>query len=237
MRRALVVAAAVALACSAYAVGSTQKSRPAQAAAAQEEPDLWQVYQDVFKKARYIDLTHTVHPTSVVWKGFGFSKFEPAVDPETGQPYTYDKGGFEATRYTFATDQLGTQLDPPAHWAPEYPAIDELPATYALRPLLVISIVSQVKKKADYKLTIADIRAWEKKNGRIPAGSVVMVRSDWSKKWTDDPVKAKALAADPEFPGVSLPALEFLHLRRHILFHGHEPLDTDTRPTSPASRG
>jgi len=58
-----------------------------------------------------------------------------------------------------------------------------------------------------------------------------MVRSDWSKKWTDDPVKAKALAADPVFPGVSLDAIKFLQLKRHILFHGHEPLDTDTTPT------
>jgi kynurenine formamidase len=44
-------------------------------------------------------------------------------------------------------------------------------------------------------------------------------------------VEAKELAADPSFPGVSLAALEFLHLQRHILFHGHEPLDTDTTPT------
>ncbi len=58
-----------------------------------------------------------------------------------------------------------------------------------------------------------------------------MVRSDWSKKWTTDAVKAKALAADPVFPGVSLDAIKFLHLKRHILFHGHEPLDTDTTPT------
>ena len=58
-----------------------------------------------------------------------------------------------------------------------------------------------------------------------------MVRSDWSKKWTDDPENAKALAADPNFPGVGLDALKFLHLKRHILFHGHEPLDTDTTPT------
>ncbi|WP_375390348.1 GNAT family N-acetyltransferase, partial [uncultured Amnibacterium sp.] len=40
----------------------------------------------------------------------------------------YAKHGFEATEYTLRTDQLGTQLDPPAHWAPEYPGIDELPA-------------------------------------------------------------------------------------------------------------
>ncbi|HEV8151003.1 MAG TPA: hypothetical protein VGP61_12525, partial [Gemmatimonadales bacterium] len=36
------------------------------------------------------------------------------------------------------------------------------------------------------------------------------------------------LATRTPFPGVSLAALRFLHLERHILFHGHEPLDTDT---------
>jgi len=153
------------------------------------------------------------------------------VDPSTGAAYTYAKDGFEATAYQIATDQFGTQLDPPAHWAPEFPGIDELPATYAVRPLVVISIVPQVEKDPTYALQVSDIRAWEDENGRIPRGSVVMVRSDWSKKWTDDPVKAKELAADPNFPGVSLAALEFLHLQRHILFHGHEPLDTDTTPT------
>jgi kynurenine formamidase len=58
-----------------------------------------------------------------------------------------------------------------------------------------------------------------------------MVRSDWSKRWTADPAQAKALAADPNFSSVGLDALKFLHHRRHILFHGHEPLDTDTTPT------
>jgi kynurenine formamidase len=53
-----------------------------------------------------------------------------------------------------------------------------------------------------------------------------MVRSDWSKAWPDP-----KLAALTVFPGVSLDALKFLHGERHILFHGHEPLDTDTTPT------
>jgi kynurenine formamidase len=189
------------------------------------------VYQRVLRKARYIDLTHALTPQSPVWKGFGPAKFKPSINPDTGQPYTYAKDGFEATAYEFSTDQFGTQLDPPAHWAPEYPAIDELPATYAVRPLVVISIVPQVKRDPKYALQVSDITKFEKAHGRIPSGSVVMVRSDWSKKWTDDPERAKALAADANFPGVALKALEFLHLRRHILFHGHEPLDTDTTPT------
>jgi kynurenine formamidase len=198
---------------------------------AKQGKGLWKVYDQTLSKARYIDLTHEITPGIPVWKGFGPATFSPSVDPSTGKPYTYAESGFEATAYLLATDQFGTQLDPPAHWAPEYPSIDELPATYAVRPLVVISIVPQVARDPKYALQVSDIRAWERRNGRIPAGSVVMVRSDWSKRWTEDPVKAKELAADPNFPGVGLDALKFLHLQRDILFHGHEPLDTDTTPT------
>jgi kynurenine formamidase len=194
-------------------------------------PGLWRVYDDVLSRARYIDLTHDITPNMPVWKGFGPAAFAASVDPATGMPYTYAHDGFEATAYQLSTDQFGTQLDPPAHWAPEYPAIDELPATYAVRPLVVISIAGQVRRRPGYALRVSDIRAFERRHGTIPAGSVVMVRSDWSKRWSDDPVRAKALAADPVFPGVGLDALKFLHLRRHILFHGHEPLDTDATPT------
>src|SRR3954453_18631807 len=222
--------AAAALAAGAYAVGVSQGT-PAATANGTTTTDLWQTYNSVFKQAKYIDLTHTITPNMPVWKGFGPAKFSPTTNPETGQPYTFAKDGYEATHYDIATDQFGTQLDPPAHWAPEYPAIDELPPTFAVRPLVVISIVDQLKKKPDYHLQVSDIEAWEKENGRVPEGSVVMVRSDWSKKWTTNAAKAKALAADPVFPGVALKALEFLHLKRHILFHGHEPLDTDTTPT------
>ena len=188
---------------------------------------LWQVYDSALKGAKYVDLTHTINPSIPVWAGFGPAKFMPTTDPTTGQPYTYDQGlGFEATHYDLTTDQLGTQLDPPAHWAPEYPAIDELPATYAVRPLVVISIVDQVAKNPNYALQVKDIEDWEAKNGKIPAGSVVFVRSDWSKRWPDP-----ALATLTEFPGVSLDALKFLHQQRNILMHGHEPLDTDSTPT------
>ncbi len=198
----------------------------APAPAAGSAPGLWQVYDQSLKGAKYIDLTHTLTPSIPVWAGFGPAKFGATVHPDTGQPYTYDPDGFEATRYELSTDQYGTQLDPPAHWAPEYPAIDELPATYAVRPLVVISIVDQVAKDPNYHLQVQDILDWEAKNGQIPAGSVVMVRSDWSKEWPNP-----ELATRTQFPGVSLDALKFLHEQRKILMHGHEPLDTDSTPT------
>src|SRR5438270_5219459 len=101
--------------------------------------DLWKIYEQELKTAKYVDLTHTITPATPVWKGFGPSKFSKTTDPATGRDYTYEKDGFEATHYDLTTDQLGTQLDPPAHWDPNYPAIDELPATYTIRPLVIIS--------------------------------------------------------------------------------------------------
>ena len=188
-------------------------------------PPLWQVYESALKAAKYVDLTHAITPSIPVWEGFGPTTFGPAVDPKTGIPYTWGKDGFEATRYALSTDQLGTQLDPPAHWNPDYPAIDELPATFAVRPLVVISIVDQVGQDPGYSLSVEDIQRWEKTHGRIPEGSVVFIRSDWSKDWPDP-----ELAIRRPFPGVTLAALKFLHEERHILFHGHEPLDTDSTP-------
>ena len=187
---------------------------------------LWDIYDESLKGAKYVDLTHTINPSVPVWHGFGPSRFVPTVDPATNRPYTYEKDGFEATHYDLATDQLGTQLDPPAHWNPYFPAIDELPATYTIRPLVVIPIQDKAAKDPGYQMTVDDIHAWEQRNGRIPEGSVVFIRSDWSKEWPN-----LDLATRKEFPGIKLEALKFLHVERKILFHGHEALDTDTTPT------
>jgi kynurenine formamidase len=190
------------------------------------EPELWRIYRTSLAKAKYVDLTHTIAPDIPVWAGFAKSTFSPSVDPKMNRPYSYREDGFEATHYDLGTDQLGTQLDPPAHWNPDFPSIDELPATYTIRPLVVIPIQDKVAHDPGYHLTVQDIVSWERKHGRIPAGSVVFIRSDWSKEWP-----RPDLATRKVFPGVKLEALKFLHEQRHILFHGHEPLDTDTTPT------
>ena len=201
--------------------------------AAVRSTGLWEVYQDRLRSAKYIDLTHAFAPAQPVWPGFANARFKPATAGRTipgyvrrGEEFTYAKHGFVATAYDLPTDQYGTQLDPPAHWDEYGATISDLPATFAVRPLVVISIADKAASDPGYHLQVSDIAAWEARHGRIPPGAVVMVRSDWSKKWNDP----KRFNAKP-FPGVSLAALKFLHLERNILFHGHEPLDTDTTPT------
>lgn len=197
-----------------------------------QEEDLWSVYENYFKKAKYVDLTHAFEPNQPVWPGFGNAEFmaaKAAVDmPDyiaKGEVFEYEKHGFVATAYMLPTDQYGTQLDPPAHWNQYGATISDIPATYAVRPLVVIDIHEKVLEDPGYHLSVDDIEEWEEKHGTIPEGSVVMVRSDWYKGW-----KSNEKFNVAPFPGVSLEAAKFLHLERKILFHGHEPLDSDTTP-------
>ena len=214
----------------AVAVVGLAAARPA---SAQEAHPLWDLYTNTFKTAKYVDLTHAFEPVQPVWPGFGHAVFKPAVAGQDlgdyakkGDEFTYEKHGFIATAYELTTDQYGTQLDPPAHWDPLGATISDLPASFTLRPLVVIDIHEQAAKDPGYHATIDDVKAWEAKHGTVPEGSVVMFRSDWYKKWSDTEGFAKA-----PFPGVKLDTLQFLQLERKILFHGHEPLDTDTTPT------
>ena len=161
----------------------------------------------------------------------GPSKFEPAKAGADIEGYA-KKGVPSASIHmvskrrttTSRRTSSATQLDPPGHWRPKIPRSTSCRRP-TRRPLVVISIVDKVAGDPGYHLQVADIEAFEQEHGQIPEGSVVFVRSDWSKTWPDP-----ALATTKPFPGVSLDALKFLHEQRHILFHGHEPLDTDTTP-------
>jgi kynurenine formamidase len=197
-----------------------------------EDLPLWQLYDKTFKAAKYIDLTHAFEPVQPVWPGFGHAEFKPAVAGQDlegyakkGEVFTYEKHGFIATAYTLTTDQYGTQLDPPAHWDEFGATISDIPASFTLRPLVVIDVHEKSIADPGYQATVDDVKAWEAKHGAVPEGAVVMFRSDWYKNWED----AEKFANAP-FPGVKLDALKYLHLERKILFHGHEALDTDTTP-------
>ena len=122
---------------------------------------LWELYNKQLKSAKYIDLTHAFSPTQPIWPGFAKSTFKPAIAGRTiegfikeGEEFTYEKHGFIATSFGLTTDQYGTQLDPPAHWNPLGATISDLPATFTLRPLVVISIADKVRRDEGYHLQV-----------------------------------------------------------------------------------
>ncbi|MEP7248108.1 MAG: cyclase family protein [Gammaproteobacteria bacterium] len=219
-------------------LGLSAQAAESAAAPGGDDLALWQVYQLALLPAKYIDLTHAFAPGQPLGSGFAPISVGPALAGVSipgviakGEPFSYEKLGAGITRYELSTDQIATQLDPPAHMNAHGATISELPPTFAVRPLVVINLAAKVAADPGYAASLVDVTDWERAHGRIPHGSVVMFRSDWSKRW-NEPLR---FTSRP-FPGVSLEALKFLHLQRHILFHGHEPLDTDATADFEAER-
>ena len=150
VRLALLAACALAaLTASAASAGAFAQPR-GQSSHAQGH-SLWKVYDHVLRQSKYIDLTHTITPSIPVWAGFGPSTFMPASDPTTGEPYTYAESGFEATAYMLADRSARHAARPACTLGTRVPAIDELPPTFAVRPLVVISIVPKVERDFNYR--------------------------------------------------------------------------------------
>jgi kynurenine formamidase len=167
-----------------------------QAASAAEQggapKSLWAFYNSTLKNAKYIDLTHAIAPGGPIGEGFADFKVGPTLAGvaipgviSKGEPFTYDRLGVAITAYELPMDHIGTQFGPPAHLNEHGATISDIPPTVALRPLVVINIAPKVVRDPGYQATVADIKDWERRHGPIPPGSVVMFRSDWSKRWND----------------------------------------------------
>jgi kynurenine formamidase len=193
-------------------------------AAAQEkshEKSLAEAYRIIAAK-QFVDLTHSFGPLTPVWKGFGPATFSAAADPATGRPYTIEKDGFRVFFYSMV-GQYGTHVDPPAHFDPSGKTMDQIPLKQMILPLVVFDLTPMLKTDPNHALSVEDLKAWESRHGRVPAGSFAALRTDMYKDWDANPQRFKRAP----FPAWSLEAIKFLYEQRGIVANGHESMDTD----------
>jgi kynurenine formamidase len=97
-----------------------------------------------------------------------------------------------------------------------------------IMPLVVIDVHEKVADNPDYTITMGDVRAWEKRNGWIPEGAFVAMRTDWSDRWPDmAAMQNKDADGIAHYPGWSQEVLTYLYEERLITASGHETTDTD----------
>jgi len=204
------------------AVASAAPRAADPAALVPENGSLAQAYKIISSK-QFVDLTHSFSPATPVWAGFGQATFSAAADPKTGQPYTIGSDGFRASLYSMV-GQYGTHIDAPAHFDPAGMTVDHIPVKQMILPLVVFDITPVLKENPNHTLTVADIRNWERRYGRVPAGCFAALRTDMYKDWNTNPQRFKRYP----FPAWSFEAIRFLYQERGIAANGHESLDTDT---------
>jgi kynurenine formamidase len=186
------------------------------------DSDLMRAYRIIESKT-FVGLTHSFSPDTPVWSGFGQATFTPAFDPKTKRPYTIKDDGFRTTYYNMV-GQYGTHVDPPAHFAENGITMDKIPLKQMILPLIVLDNTPYQAKDPNHAFSVANLTAWEKKHGRVPAGSFVALRTDMYKDWNSNPEHFKRAP----FPAWAFETIRFLYEQRGVVATGHESMDTDT---------
>jgi kynurenine formamidase len=142
-------------------------------------------------RQRIVDLTHALGKSTVFWPTSP-TRFEMKT-----LSHGKTDGGYFYAAYTFCTPEHGgTHLDAPLHFSETGRPSHEIPLTQLIAPASVIDIATQAAADRDYRLTRADVEAFEKINGQIQPGTIVLLRTGWSRHWPD----AKAYLGD-DTPG------------------------------------
>ena len=126
-----------------------------------------------------IDLSYAYDSTTVYWpteKGFLFEKGPEGITP----------GGYFYTANRFWTPEHGgTHIDAPIHFAQGKNTIDQIPLDQLVGSGIVVDITEKCAADRDYRVTVEDIQSWEQKHGKVPDGSIVLLRTGFGKYWPD----------------------------------------------------
>ncbi|MGE0823047.1 MAG: cyclase family protein [Candidatus Binatia bacterium] len=171
-------------------------------------------------------LAHDLNETKVIDLTYAFD--ERTIYWPTAKPFHLDVVSAQKTQagFWYAANNLclaehgGTHMDAPIHFAEGKRAADEVPLQQLIGPAVIIDVRTQAEQNPDYRLTTADILAWEKQHGQVPSGAIVVMFSGWGARWPD---RKSYLGTDQpgdiahlHFPGFSRESAEFLLSQRNI---------------------
>ena len=177
--------------------------------------------------ARIIDLTHPFDGQSVYWPTAEAFKLETDFEGMTDKGYFYS-----AYRYS-AAEHGGTHLDSPVHFAKGRHTVDQIPLQQLIGPAIVIDVTQQCATNHDYQVGVADFQNWERRNGTISPGTIVLLRTGFGKRYPDrqqylgtDERGAQAVAK-LHFPGLDPAAARWLTQNRSIKAIGLDTASID----------
>ena len=177
-----------------------------------------------------VDLSHSYSAATLYWptspSAFELKPLHVGLTP----------GGFFYSAYRFATPEHGgTHLDAPVHFDSTGAPVDRVPLDRLVGSAVVIDVTAKAAADPDYRLSVADLEAFEAAHGAIAPGSIVLLRTGWSARWGD----RKAYFGDDtpndatklHFPGYGVDAARLLVEQRNVAALGIDSPSVDYGPS------
>ncbi len=174
-----------------------------------------------------VDLSHDYGEQTVYWPTAEPFRLEKVADGMTAQGYYYAANNFATSEHG------GTHIDAPVHFAKGHASVDQIPLDRLVGAAVVIDVTAACASQPDYRVTKDDFAAWERANGEIPGGAIVLIRTGFAKFWPDaarylgTAERGEAAVARLHFPGLHPDAATWLAGSRRIKAIGLDTASID----------
>jgi kynurenine formamidase len=160
-----------------------------------------------FSSGQWVDLSYDFSSQTLYWPSVTSTfKLDTVFAGKTDKGYYYSAFAYSAPEHG------GTHLDAPVHFAEGKMAADEIPLSQLTGQAVVIDVQKAALANADYLISVADVEAWEKKEGNIPNDAIVLFKTGYGQYYPDaakylgTTLKGPEGVANLHFPGID-PAL------------------------------
>ena len=181
--------------------------------------------------AAIVDLSHPFDEKTIYWPNApsGFALHRESFGRTPG-------GYFYAANDFCSPEHGGTHIDAPLHFSEGKWAVDQIPLRQLIAPGIVMDVTAKAAADPDYRLTLEDVRAWEKRHGPVPPGSIVILRTGWAKRWPDRKAylgdDAPGRVTNLHFPSYGREAAELLAAQRRVGAIGVDTASIDYGPST-----
>jgi kynurenine formamidase len=156
-----------------------------------------------------------------------FPAFVPGEEAVRRTTVTIQDNGYYMQEWRIR-EHIGTHVDAPGHFILGGRLGPELAPSELIGPAVVIDISRRAAKDPDAVVTVEDLRAFERRHGRIPRDAAVLMYSGWGAKVGDpDAYRNPDPSGTLHFPGFDPDASEWLLRRRRIRSVGVDTLSID----------
>jgi kynurenine formamidase len=180
-----------------------------------------------FPSGTVVDLSYPFDSSTVYWPTAETFHLEKDFEGTTEQGYYYS-----AYRYS-AAEHGGTHIDAPVHFAKGRNTVDEIPVEQLIGSGIVVDVTRQCEKDPDYLVNESDFKNWEGRNGKIAAGTIVLLRTGFGKFYPDrkrylgTDQRGAAAVAHLHFPGLDPDAARWLTQNRRVKAIGLDTASID----------
>jgi kynurenine formamidase len=107
-------------------------------------------------------------------------------------------------------------MDSPFHFSDSPQSCDKIPVENLVGPLCIADIRAKADSNADAQVTLDDLKAWERRYGRLPFGAIVAMNSGWDAHVKTGKFRNADEKGGMHFPGFHIDAINFMLEQRQV---------------------